>query len=101
MKQEETTVTLIERENGKRENRTEGESRGRVVTRGQGGGTRWKESTPNGTYMRLGNALIGLSDGFRVAPYRWNRSRFDKIEFHLESAVTRVRLLLHTRNILF
>lgn len=39
------------------------------------------------TYMRLGNALIGLSDGFRVAPYRWDRSRFDKIEFHLESAV--------------
>lgn len=55
----------------------------------------------HGTYMRLGNALIGLSDGFRVAPYRWDRSRFDKIEFHLESAVTRVRLLLHTRNILF
>lgn len=43
--------------------------------------------------MRLGNALIGLSDGFRVAPYRWKRSRFDKIEFHLESAVcTRLRI---------
>lgn len=55
----------------------------------------------HGTYMRLGNALIGLSDGFRVAPYRWDRSRFDKIEFHLESAVTRVCLLLHTGDILF
>lgn len=86
MKQEETTVTLIERENGKRENGTEGVG-GRMETRGREGGTRWKESTSNARYMRLGNALIGLSDGFRVAPYRWDRSRFDKIEFHLESAV--------------
>lgn len=48
--------------------------------------------------MRLGNALIGLFDGFRVAPYRWKRSRFDKIEFHLESAVC---ARLPIRDILF
>jgi len=98
VKQEETTVTLIERENEKT-GEWKRELRGRVVTRGRREGKRVYRT--HGTYMRFGNALIGLSDGFRVAPYRWDRSRFDKIEFHLESAVPRVCSLLHTHDILF
>lgn len=45
--------------------------------------------------MHLGNALIGLSDGFRVAPYRRDRFRFDKIEFHLGSGASRTARSAH------
>jgi len=88
-----------EREIGERNTRGERMTRERERER-ERTETEWKESTPNGTYMRHGNALIGLSNGFRVAPYRWDCSRFDKIEFHLESAVSRMYSLLRTRNIL-
>lgn len=114
MKQEETTADADRaRERETRENGMEEGKGGRVrerererrsgtgesderVERGKRDEKRVRRT--HGIYMRLGNALIGLSDGFRVAPYRWDRSRFDKIEFHLESAVPRVRsALLHTR----
>lgn len=48
------------------------------------------------TCMRLGNALIGLSDSFRVAPYRRDRFRFDKIEFHLTRVEYRERVFART-----
>lgn len=86
-----------ERETGKWNRR--GESWGRAGVEEERDGKRVHQT--HGTYMRLGNALIGLFDGFRVAPYRWDRSRFDKIEFHLESAVPRMYSLLRTRDILF
>jgi len=46
MKQEETTMTLIERENEKRENETEGRESGDERRK-----ERWKESTPNARYI--------------------------------------------------
>lgn len=85
-REEATTVTVTERE------RMEGSS-GCEREPVRKGGTRDRKRVSRNarTCMRLGNALIGLSDSFRVAPYPRDRFRFDKIEFHLTRVEYRER----------
>lgn len=102
-----TTVMVTERERKKEKGRERekvgrGCERNRCEKEERDGKRASRNARP---CMRLGNTLIGLSDSFRVAPYRRDRFRFDKIEFHLtrveyREPASRVRARVH-RVILF